>query len=94
MTTTYVPFVISQIQIPQFNATFIDLTGYTNNYTITVPFNYFAQRYYVTCVSQQGVHEFTVPLVGSPDTSDISMTQGYFQTTLVYRVSSGNFEIT
>jgi hypothetical protein len=94
MATTYLPFQSSATQVFSFNAALTNAAGTVAVYTITVPWNIFGQRYYVTCVSQTGQHIFTLPLISSPDDYDISMSAGYFTTTLVFRASTLNFEIT
>ena len=63
-------------------------------YTVIVTWNLFGQRYYINIYALDGTWIVTLPLVGSPPDYDISLTMGYFDTTLVYRVATGNFEIT
>lgn len=62
-------------------------------YTCYVKWNVAGQRYYVECYSLTGVLIFNVPLIGSPNGYDISMTGGYFTTKLVYRANNGQFEV-
>jgi hypothetical protein len=61
MAKTFINFVPSKVQVPQFNVT---LDG--NTYTVLVRWNLFAQRYYITIVSLEGVVILTEALVGSP----------------------------
>jgi hypothetical protein len=63
-------------------------------YTVLVNWNVYGQRYYVNISDLYGTLIVCLPLIGSPDTQDISMTAGYFTSKLVYRNSSGNFEAT
>jgi hypothetical protein len=102
MTTTYtvnaagvtlIPFSPSYNTLFTFTAVLTDFSGNQNTYVFTTPWNIFGQRYYVTCVDQQGNHIFTVPMIGSPDIFDIPLSAGYFSTSVLYRTSSGNFEI-
>lgn len=86
--TTFVAFVPSLESAPQFQALF-DGTPYN----VTVTWNLFSQRYYINITDQSGNLILCIALIGSPDDYDISMTKGYFASTLIYRVSSGNFEI-
>jgi hypothetical protein len=72
----------------QFQAT---LDG--QNYIVVVTWNLFGQRYYINIYDTSGVLKLAMPLVGSPNDYDISMTAGYFTTKLVYRVQSNNFEV-
>ena len=87
MTTLY-QFQPSPTSAFQFQPTFDGDT-----YTCTVTWNLFGQRWYVNCYDLSGNWIFTLPRIGSPDGYDISLTAGYFTSTLVYRVSSGNFEV-
>lgn len=86
--TTYVLFVPSLVAPPQFQAT---LDG--NIYTVVMTWNLYSQRYYVNIYDQNATLVLCLPLIGSPPDYDISMTRNYFTSTLVYRVSTGNFEI-
>jgi hypothetical protein len=63
------------------------------DYTIIVNWNLFGQRYYVNIYDLSGALVATLPLIGSPDFYNISITAGYFSTSLIYRSSSNNFEI-
>jgi hypothetical protein len=86
--TTYIPF------LPASNANFqfqVTLDG--ANYSVIVNWNLFGQRYYLNIYTLTGARVLTVPLIGSPNFFNISMTAGYFTTMLIYRPGSGNFEI-
>ena len=72
----------------QFQAT---LDG--TQYNIVVTYNVYGQRYYVNIYSTQGALIVARPMVGSPTEYDTSLTKGYFTSTLVYRTSNQQFEI-
>ena len=93
MATTYLPFQPNNLSVFSFGAALTSINGTVATYTINVPWNIFGMRYYVTCVSQTGAAIFTLPLIGSPDDYNISMSAGYFTTQIVYRTSTSNFEI-
>jgi hypothetical protein len=93
MATIYYPFQPSQTQLFTFTAALTNAAGTVANYTFTTPWNIFGQRFYVTCVSQTGQHIFTLPLIGSTDTYNVSLSAGYFTTQVVFRTSTQNFEI-
>ena len=85
---TTIPFNPSATANTQFTAT---LDGV--DYTVIVNWNLFGQRYYINIYTLQGTLVLCIALIGSPPNYDISMTKGYFTSTLVYRVSTGNFEV-
>ena len=87
-TTNVIPFIASTTNLFQFQPTFDNQT-----YTCIVPWNAFAQRYYVVCYTLSGDLVFNVPLIGSPPNSNISITAGYFTTQLIFRKWSNQFEI-
>jgi uncharacterized protein DUF6983 len=88
--TTYVAFQPQPNVVFQFQAT---LDG--NLYTISLTWNVYGQRYYVNVYDTQNNWIVTIALIGSPPNYNINILGGYFTTsTLVYRVSTGNFEIT
>lgn len=62
-------------------------------YTVIVNWNLFGQRYYINIYTLQGALVACVPLIGSPPEYNISMTGGYFTSTLVYRVANAQFEV-
>ena len=88
--TTIVNFNPSQSANFQFNPT---LDGIT--YVAICTWNIYAPRYYISIYDNSGNLIVTNPIISSPDHFDIDLVYGYFQTSkLVYRASSGNFEIT
>lgn len=58
----------------------------------TVPFNLYANRYYLKLTDGQGNIITSVPMVGSPDGYDINLALPCAPGTLVFRVSSNQFE--
>ena len=86
--TTLFPFVPSPQSAFQFQPIFDGDT-----YTCTVTWNLFGQRWYVNCYDLSGTWIFTVARIGSPAGYDISLTAGYFTSTLVYREASATFEV-
>jgi hypothetical protein len=60
----------------------------------TVPYNLYANRYYLRLTDGQGRNVSFVPLIGSPDNFDINLALPYAPGSLVYRVSSNQFEAT
>jgi hypothetical protein len=86
--TTYVNFNPSPNANFQFN-----LTLDTFSYVAICTFNIYSQRYYINIYDTYGNLIVARPVIGSPDNYDIDLILGYFTSTLVYRVSSQNFEI-
>lgn len=72
----------------EFQATLDD-----QNHNVIVTWSIYGQRYYVNIFDDNNVRVVTMPLIGSPDDYDISMTAGYTNSTLVYRESLMQFEI-
>ncbi|ELU6036683.1 hypothetical protein SCG61_001008 [Salmonella enterica] len=60
----------------------------------SVPYNLSANRYYVKLTNGQGAVIVYVPMIGSPDGYDINLALPCAPGTLVYRVSSNQFEAT
>jgi len=85
---TIVPFNPSNTAQFQFNP---ELDGVT--YIAYCPYNVYSQRYYLSIYNTQKVLQMNIPLIPSPDTGDINLTQGYFDTPIIFRASSNNFEI-
>jgi hypothetical protein len=85
---TIVPFLPSPLAAFRFSATLDD-----SLYDCVVHWNVFGQRWYLSVYDQDGVRILTLPRVASPDGYDISLTAGYFASTLVFRQSSQAFEI-
>ncbi|MFM0010962.1 hypothetical protein [Paraburkholderia sediminicola] len=90
---TLIPFTPSNTDLFTFTAVLADNNGNADTYVFTTPYNIFGRRFYLKCIDTQGSHIFTVPLTGSPDQFDIPLTAGYFTTSVLYRASSGNIEI-
>jgi hypothetical protein len=62
-------------------------------YIATTTWNIYSQRYYLNVYTVNQVLEFSIPLIASPDTGNINLAAGYFDTPIVFRGSSNNFEI-
>lgn len=62
-------------------------------YNVICRFNAYGQRYYVYVYDLNGVLVFSRPLIASPSFYNVSLTLGYFDTTMIYRESSQTFEI-
>ena len=62
-------------------------------YTAIVTWNVFGRRYYVSVYAQDGTRVVTLPVIGSPNDSDISITAGYFESTMVFRESLQQFQV-
>ena len=62
-------------------------------YTIIVTWNSAGQRWYINIYDQNYVVVATVPLINSPPNYDISLTAGYFTSTLIYRKATMTFEV-
>lgn len=60
----------------------------------TVPYNLYANRYYLKLTDGTGATVVYVPLIGSPDDYDINLALPYAPGTLVYRSSNRQFEAT
>ena len=67
------------------------LDGTTYNCVIT--WNIFGNRYYVTCYTQSGAVVFTLPLISSTVSYPVSITKGYFASTLVYYGATQTIEV-
>ena len=68
-----------------------ELDGAT--YTVLVTWNISGQRFYVNIFDQTATRILTLPLIGSPSDRAISLTAGYFTTSLVFRQATQTFEI-
>jgi len=88
MAATLVAFAPSPSANFQFQLT---LDG--QQYVAICRFNTYRQDYYVWIYDTSQTLALIRPVVGSPDNYGISITLGYFTTKLVYRVSTGNFEV-
>lgn len=86
--TTLINFNPSPTANFQFIAT---LDG--KDYNVIVNWNLYGQRYYVNIYTLQNSLVVCTPLIGSPPDYDISLTKGYFTSTLVYRAQNRQFEV-
>lgn len=59
-----------------------------------VPFNLYANRYYLALSDGTGAITVYVPLISSPDNFDINLALPYSPGMLIYRESSRQFEAT
>lgn len=82
------PFTPLQNQNFQFQPTF-DGT----QYNIVITWNFWGQRYYVNIYTLNGGLVLSIPMIASPDDYSISLTAGYFTSTLVFRDSTQTFEV-
>lgn len=62
-------------------------------YNVICKFNAYGQRYYVYVYDLNGTLVFSRPLIASPSFFNVSLTLGYFDTTMIYRETSASFEI-
>ena len=96
--TTVIQFVQSLTTPFQFQAILNGATSLVNststNFTVTLLWNVFGQRYYVLISDQNGTLILNTPLIASPSTMPISMTAGYFSTSIIYDEGAQQFTIT
>lgn len=88
-TTTYYDFSPASGSAFTFEPT---LDGTT--YSAAVTWNVSGQRYYLVLSTLSGTLVLSIPLIGSPLGYDISLTAGYFTSTLVYRIQNAQIEVT
>lgn len=62
-------------------------------YNCVVTWNVFGARWYLNIYDLGGNLIVCTAMVGSPLDKDISLTKGYFTSTLVYRVQNNQIEI-
>lgn len=67
------------------------LDGATYNCVVT--WNIFGNRYYVNCYNLSGTLVFCLPLISSPTDHPISITKGYFASTMVYYSGTQTIEV-
>lgn len=72
----------------QFLATLDD-----ENYNCVINWNLFGQRYYLNIFTLRNERILTIPLIASPNESNISLTAGYFTTSIVYRGPTNQIEV-
>lgn len=86
--TTFVPFQ------PVNNANFQFAPEFDGNtYSAVITWNAYGLRYYINLYDQYNNLIYIQPLIGSPDNYNINMNLNYFNTPLIFRSSSQNFEI-
>lgn len=95
--TTVVQFSPSAQSAFTFQATLEGATanvlGVGPTYNVTVTWNVYGQRWYITIVDQNGTRVLTTPLIGSSSDYLISMTAGYFTTQLLYYPQQQRFVV-
>jgi len=90
MTTTYTAFTPSPYAPFSFKPT---LDGQV--YQATVSWSLFGRRWYLSVTTLSGQLIFMKALTASPPNVDINLLFGYFKTsTMVFRASTQNFEVT
>lgn len=90
--TTYIAFEPSDTTTPPFQAT-LTLDG--AQYNFVGLWSQYRGDWYFQITDQSGNVVIMSALIGSPDNFDIDLAPGIFATsTLVYRASTGNLEIT
>jgi hypothetical protein len=88
---TITNFTPSPITTPPFQFAAI-LDG--NSYDVAVTWNVYGQRWYATITDQSGDLVLSLPVVGSPPDYPISLTAGYFNSTLVFYQQAQQFIVT
>lgn len=63
------------------------------SYIAVCTWNAYGLRYYLSIYDTTRNLQLSIPLIASPDDYSINLTKGYFNTAVVFRESSGNFEI-
>ena len=64
------------------------------NYIAVCTWNSYSSRYYISIYDSSRTLIVSRPIIGSSNDYDINLVFGYFtSSTLVYRASTGNFEI-
>jgi hypothetical protein len=92
MSTTLLAFTPSPVAAPPFSA-IVTIDG--ASYTLATAWNFYGQRWYFSLSDQFGNLTINSPLIGSPPNANIYLAPGIFtKTTLLFRVSTNNFEIT
>ena len=89
---TLIAFTPSLTAAPPFSAN-VTLDG--ASYILSVSWNIYSARWYVSLSDQFGNLTTNQPLIGSPPGANIYLFPGIFtSSTVVYRPSTQNFEIT
>lgn len=86
--TTYTPFAPNPSVAFSFNPV---LDGVT--YLATVTWNIFGARWYLNLFTLQGALVLSEALTASPQKSDIDLVEGYFDSSLVFRDHTQQFEV-
>lgn len=80
--------------LPDSNANFqFEATLDGAQYNCVCTFNAYGQRYYLNVYDLFGVLIFSRPVIASPPFHNVSLSSGYFDTTIIFRESSQSFEI-
>ena len=88
---TTIPFTPNNSNAPPFQA-LVTLDGVS--YNLITMWNLYRGDWYVNLTDQSGNVIINQPLIGSPPDFNIYLFPGLFLTsTVLYRVSTGNFEI-
>jgi hypothetical protein len=88
---TTIAFTPNNANAPPFQTT---VTLDNVSYSLQATSNFYASRWYVQLYDQSGNLVQNMPLIGSPPNFDILLFPALFQTsTILYRVSTGLFEI-
>lgn len=88
---TTILFTPNNTSSPPFQ-TSVTLDGVS--YSMYTMSNFYSNRWYVLLADQSGNVVRNMPLIGSPPDFDIYLFPGLLQTsTVLYRVSTGSFEI-
>ena len=62
-------------------------------YNVIITWNVFGQRYYINIYDLSGNLILCMPFIGSPLNYDLSLTAGYFSSTMVYRIDNAQIEV-
>lgn len=88
--TTY-PFAPVDSAFPPWQS---QMTLDGTSYKVVAYWNIYGQRWYITLTDAQNNVKWTGPVIGSSDSFNVYLAPGIFTTsTLLYRVSTGNFEV-
>lgn len=82
------------LQIPQDDTFRFTTVVSGQSLFVTVWYNAWSRRYFVRAKDSGGTVVSDVPLVGSPDDADINLLLPLAPGKMVYRVSTGNIEVT
>lgn len=85
---TYYPFSPQPGSVYQFQPT---LDG--QQYTVVITWSVYGQRWYYNVVTLQQQLVLSIALVASPQDFNIDLGQGYFNTPVIFREASQQFEV-